>query len=532
MKTALISVFHKDGIVDFARALIKLGWQIISSGGTAAALKAAKVAVTDVAAYTGRGPILGHRVVTLDAKIHGALMATEEMRPELESLGYPWIDMVVVDLYPLIEEIGRPGATQESVIDRTDIGGPTLLRSAAKGRRIVVADPADRSKVIEWLKADCPDAATFVTQLCAKAEGIVANYCLSSARYHAGGAIDGTVGTRVRPCKYGENAWQEPAGLYARDNHDPLALARFELVEGDAPSYNNWCDVDRMLQTITHLAAGRACNDISWPYLAVGVKHGNACGAALGSTSLEALQKMINGNPQALFGGLVMTNFPIADEEAHCLRHWGMDEKDKRLFDGIVAPRFSDGARDELNRKGGKCRMLGNPALLFLSPESLDRSDRLRPVRGGFLKQPNYTFVLRLQDPNIKIMGTTPFREEAADLVLAWAVGCTSNSNTITLARNRQLIGNGVGQQDRVTAATLAVQQALRCGHDVIAAVAYSDSFFPFPDGPMVLAKAGVSTILTSSGSIRDDQVKNVCDTMHVRLIMIPDTLGRGFFGH
>src|SRR3989344_5101135 len=178
MRNALLSVYHKDGIVEFARELLALGWNIISSGGTAKVLQEAGLKVTDVGKISGYQPILGHRVVTLVPHIHGGLLATEEHQREMEVLGFPWIDLVCVDLYPLAEEIRRQGATLKSVLEKTDIGGPTMLRSGAKGCRIVVSESGDRSKVIQWLKEGEPDSETFRNDLAAKAEGIVADYCL------------------------------------------------------------------------------------------------------------------------------------------------------------------------------------------------------------------------------------------------------------------------------------------------------------------------------------------------------------------
>lgn len=192
-KTALISVYDKNGIVAFAHALVAMDWRIISSGGTAEALNDAAVPVTDVAAISGLPAVLGHRVVTLVPHIHGGLLATEDQREELAKLGYPWIDLCCVDLYPLKQEIERPGATRESVIEKTDIGGPTMIRSAAKGRRIVIADPSDRERVLAWLKEGRPHEQAFLDRLASRAEGIVADYCLASARYTSGGKIHGAV---------------------------------------------------------------------------------------------------------------------------------------------------------------------------------------------------------------------------------------------------------------------------------------------------------------------------------------------------
>jgi phosphoribosylaminoimidazolecarboxamide formyltransferase/IMP cyclohydrolase len=539
-KNALISVFNKDGIVEFSQALIELGWRIISSGGTAKVLAAAGVPVTDVAEISGLPAILDHRVVTLVPQIHGGLLATEDQMAELESLGYPWIDLVCVDLYPLQAEIAREGATRESVIKKTDIGGPTMIRSGAKGRRLVIVDPADRVVVANHLIAGEPNSEEFRNNLAAKAEGIVANYCLASARYHSGGKIDGLIGTQVAACKYGENAWQQPAGLFSVGGSDPLGLDKFELLEGSLPSYNNWCDIDRMLQTMTHIVAGfdnrpgGEDNGTYLPAVAIGAKHGNACGVGFGMSS-TCVEDMLSGDPLAIFGGLVMTNFCIHEDQARSLLYSGVPEGQRRLFDGIIAPNFTGGAVDVLARKAGKCRLLKNPALADLSINSLDSADRFRYVRGGFLRQPNYTNVVNLkalQASATRYSESQVVQARWRDLVLAWAIGSTSNSNTITLVNKSRLISNGVGQQDRVGVAKLAVERAKRSGHDTRGSIAYSDSFFPFTDGVEVLADAGVEVILASSGSVNDGKVRDFCDSRGISLILLPDAEARGFFGH
>lgn len=534
---ALLSVYEKTGIVAFARELVELGFTILASGGTAKCLDEAGIPVTDVATVVG-DPILGHRVVTLSREVHAGLLAREEDREELERLGIAWIDLVCVDLYPLMEEIARPGATRTSVIDKTDIGGPTMLRSAAKGRRIVVCDPTDREMVIDWLKSGRPDEDALLTDLTAKAEYTVAKYCLASARYHSQGEYDGMIGRRVDTCKYGENAYQTPAALFTTDSDDQLALNRFRLVAGAAPSYNNRCDQDRLLQTVSHVAsafahqAHRRGNDTldRIPNIAIGVKHGNACGAGIANRRDEALRLMIDGDRRALHGGLVMTNFDIGEEEAELLLSYGMTDR-RRLLDGVFATRIREEAVALLKRKGDKCRFLEPTMGLALNEPTLDRAPRFRYVRGGFLRQPNYEFALDLEDPRLEKCGDlTPALQE--DLLFAWALGSTMNSNTIVLVKGGQLIGAGVGQQDRVGAAELAVKRAQDAGHTVDGAVAYSDSFFPFPDGALVLAKAGIAAVLTSSGSINDAAVKEACLAHRMIPWFIPDGIGRGFFGH
>lgn len=518
--------------MEFAEGLVKLGYKIYASGGTARKLKEAGIEVTDVADLVGGGAILGHRVVTLSREIHASLLArdTAEDRAELDKLGIPWIDLVCVDLYPLSDEIAKPEATLESVIEMTDIGGPTMLRSAAKGGRIVIAQPPDRDFVLKQLKEKGDLSKEERQKLAAKAEFIAAQYCLSSACFLSSGYYDGLIGEEIKRCKYGENAWQIPATLLGLKSTDPLSLKNFQLIAGSEPSYNNFCDLDRMLQTITHLAAAFGLNRNKAPKLAIAVKHGNACGAAFGDQPAEVLQKMVMGDPRAIFGGLVMANFPIGAKEADILLTYGVAEG-RRLLDGIVAPDFKTEAVDMLKRTKDKCRFLINPALGSLSINSLDAANRFRYVRGGFLKQLNYTFILDLHHPQLEQFGQLTAEQED-DLLLGWAINATSNSNTITLVKNGQLIGNGVGQQDRVGAAELVVKKAIDGGHNPRGAVAVSDSFFPFPDGPKKLIDAGIKVIFATTGSVKDEEVKKVIMEAGLTLLRLPDAVARGFFGH
>lgn len=327
---------------------------------------------------------------------------------------------------------------------------------------------------------------------------------------------------KIIKCSYGENAWQQQATLTLTDSKDPLSMANFKLVEGAPLSGNNWCDIDRALQTITHIAEGFNLNfgqrDIS---ICVGVKHGNPCGACIESEKANVLEKTISGDPVSIFGGLLMTNFEI-DESIDSQLKQGM-------FDAIVSPKISINSIESLRRKNGRCRFVVNKNLRNLN-NSLDHTVRQRYVRGGFISQPNYTFIPNLKK-DVVLYGKTTMQQEE-DMILAWAIGSTSNSNTITLVKNGKLLANAVGQQDRVGAAELAVKKAIKAGHDLSGAVAYSDSFFPFDDGPKVLIDAGINSIFTSSGSIRDEDTVRICKSSNVSLYMIPDKIGRGFFGH
>lgn len=551
-QNALISVYDKTGIEEFAKGLNELGWNIYASGGTFKVIQEAGIPVTDVADLVGGEAILGHKVVTLSREIGAGLLADlkdpKEMK-EMEKLGLPVIHLVCQDSYPLEETIAGPKSTKVDVLLQSDIGGPTMLREAAKGRRIVLSVPEQRQAVLDWLKAGKPDEEAFVEDLVSRAVYEVARYTLIEAKYWNKENVSGDIALRDAPTKYGENPQQADAVFYAdnRINIDSLGIDQFEHIQGMERSFINITDIDRLLQTCTHIAAGFERNFGSVPAMAVGVKHGNACGAAYSDNLVDAVKKMLEGDTRAIFGGVVMVNGVIDKDVADALLNHAMDGGQIRLLDGVVGSAVTKEALELLSRK--KLRVITNPALAKLSEKSLDTSRRIRPVRGGLLEQPNYTFIQDLSAEHMQQFGDISDPQKK-DLILAWAVGCTSNSNTITLAKNGMLIGNGVGQQDRVGAGQLALSRTttempeiIKDGKNITitikldsskldGAVAYSDSFFPFSDGPMVLASAGIKTILTSSGSVMDEEVIQTLTKAGVSVLMVPDKVGRGFYQH
>ena len=533
----MISVYDKTGIAEFAAEIKKMGFIIYASGGTAKEIAKAKVPVKDIAELVGGDAILDHRVVTLSREIHAGLLADKAHAAELKKLGIPRLDLVCVDMYPLAEVINKKGATETDVIEMTDIGGPTLLRAAAKGRRVVLCRPEQRQTVIEWLKAGRPDAKNFLTALAAVAELEVAKYVFASAKYWGGDEFAGFIGQRINQTKYGENPWQKDAGFYSEGlGFDRLGLDWFEQRGGTKLSYNNYADIDRLLQSITHIAAGFDKNFGKVPAVALGAKHGNVCGGAVSNSKVEAIKKMLDGDRRAIFGGSVMFNFGLDKELANLLLEHGIPDG-KRLLDVVAVADVTDEALDILQRKGGKLRVVTNPQLAKLNQKSLDSLERFRYVRGGTLVQDNYTFILDLKSRDLQKTSQPPFARPSLaklekDLVLAWAVGSTSNSNTVVLVKNGMLIGNGVGQQDRVSAAQLALKRARDGGHDIAEAIAYSDSFFPFPDGPIKLADAGVKAILATRGSVNDAKVAEALKQTGVIFYTLPDELARGFYMH
>jgi phosphoribosylaminoimidazolecarboxamide formyltransferase/IMP cyclohydrolase len=528
-KWALISVFNKTGIVEFVKELVYFDWSILASGGTAKVLVAAGIKVKDVAELVGGGAILKHRVVTLSRELHAGLLADKndpEQVAEMEKLGLPIVDMVVCDFYPLRDAIAKPDATVGSVVELTDIGGPTMVRSAAKGNRIVVCRFEDRQSVLDMLKEIGDVSPGNREAFRARAEFEVARYCMDSARFHSNGEFEGMFGEKVIALPKGENGYQVPAALYADPDADNLfALQNYQVLDGAPLSYNNYTDIDRLHQTV-------ACIATAWtrvgksPHIAVGGKHGNPCGASVGGDMSEVVEKAATGNCLSMFGGVMMCNFSLDEELAHLMVSAGMNGGTQK-FDSVIAPDFEPGAIEVFRRPKGRCRVVRGPIGLGLIPP-INRK-RFRQVEGGFLSQPDYSFVLNLGVGEEVWNG--PFSQ---DLLLAWAIAWRSNSNTITIVKDGMLLGNGVGQQDRVGAAKLAVQRAVEAGHGekLHGSSAASDSFFPQPDAPQVLIDAGVKAIFSTSGSINDKLTQALCTERGVKLVQLPDSEARGFFGH
>jgi phosphoribosylaminoimidazolecarboxamide formyltransferase/IMP cyclohydrolase len=333
--------------------------------------------------------------------------------------------------------------------------------------------------------------------------------------------------------RYGENPQQTPAYWYKMETDDPLALHKFEFLAGN-PSMINITDFDRALQTITHIAAGMKMNFNERPFISVGVKHGNPCGASMNYVTNKAIMGMLQGNPISIFGGSIMCNFEITTSEAELLVFMDNEKKKRRPFDIIVAPGVTEEALKILVRKDDKCLVAVNPALHSLTVESLDCARLFRYVRGGMLTQPNHTFIMPIKHEEMKWYGSLEDQlYYDKNMILAWAVCATSTSNTITLAQDNMIIANAVGQTDRVGAGELAGAIMEKIGHEKKNIVAVSDSFFPFPDGPQVLLKLGVKRILATSGSQKDNETIALFDGKKgIQLVHIPNALARMFYGH
>lgn len=494
---ALLSVFHKEGILDFAVSLQALGFIIVSSGGTAIYLKKNGLSnIIDVAEITGYPPILDHRVVTLHPKIHGGILAkdTPEHAAEMEKYGINKFEIICVDLYPVQEEIAKSEANISSVMDQTDIGGPTMIRGAAKNHNngvTVICDPKDRKKVIYELETQGMVSASTRETLAQKVFSVMSKYDAEIRNFLAKTKEQHTDAIFLGPAKqlaYAENRDANPAMIHlTEDNDDPLALPRFEDISGD-PSYISMADTGQLVDILCRLAEAFRIHYGKVPYIALAGKHGNPCGASIDWLYPRvAIRKALIGNSVAVMGGEVVVNFPITDELGEELyapagvdigrSNWGLDI--------ISAPYFSLNAVELLGKRE-KRRLLVNKYLI--APVLQIDEWELKSVRGGFLRQKTPRFILNLKEAQ-EITGKELTDEDIDTLFIAWAICWRASSNTVALAKDRMLIGLGCGQQDRIECVRLAITRAIRAGHSTIKSYFGSDAFFPYPNGKLPTVK-------------------------------------------
>jgi len=502
---ALLSPYDKSGLVEFARVIQSAGYDLASTGGTHAVLDGAGLPVKQVAELTGSPEILDGRVKTLHPVIHGGLLARRsnpDHVAQLEEHDIQPIDIVVGNLYPFRETVSKPGVTLEDALENIDIGGPTMVRAAAKNFPdvVIVVDPDDYERVGGMLAAGGVPLEER-RRLAAKAFQHVALYDTAVANYLRDVPADDpaerlfpeefTAGFKRRGVlRYGENPHQ-PGAIYARDGEAGSGIAAAELLHGRAMSYINYLDADAAWTSVTML-----------PSTAVSVvKHANTCGLAMHEDQTEAYRRAFEGDSVSAYGGIVGFNTAVTADTAEAMR--------PVFYEVVAAPDYEPEALKILKRKSKNLR------LLKVKPEA-EHGVGLHTVSGGLLAQVSDRADDDLGAWNV-VTKRQPTDAERVDLEFAWHAGRLIKSNAIVLVKDRAIVGMGAGQPNRVVSAFLAVRAA---GDAAPGSVLSSDAFFPFPDTIELAAEAGVKAAISPAGSIRDDEVIEAADRLGMALIM------------
>ncbi|MFE1249235.1 bifunctional phosphoribosylaminoimidazolecarboxamide formyltransferase/IMP cyclohydrolase [Streptomyces sp. NPDC058735] len=491
LRRALVSVYDKTGLEDLARGLHEAGVELVSTGSTAAKIAAAGVPVTKVEELTGFPECLDGRVKTLHPRVHAGILADlrlEDHRRQLAELGVEPFDLVVVNLYPFRETVAS-GASPDACVEQIDIGGPSMVRAAAKNHPsvAVVTSPARYDDVLKAVQDGGFDLAAR-KRLAAEAFQHTAAYDVAVASWFASSyaPVDesefpdflGATWQREHTLRYGENPHQ-PAALYV--DGDGGGLAEAEQLHGKEMSYNNYTDTD---------AARRAAYDHAEPCVAI-IKHANPCGIAIGADVAEAHRKAHACDPLSAFGGVIAVNRPVSKE---------MAEQVAEIFtEVIVAPDYEDGALEALTRKKN--------IRVLRCPEGPSAPVEVKPIDGGALLQVTDRLQAGGDDPAAWTLATGEALgpSELAELAFAWKACRAVKSNAILLAKDGASVGVGMGQVNRVDSAKLAVERA--GAERAAGSYAASDAFFPFPDGLEILTGAGVKAVVQPGGSVRDELV-------------------------
>lgn len=523
--TALLSVSEKQGLVPLAEALHHTyGFRLLSSGGTAAALAAAGLPVTRVAEHTGAPEILGGRVKTLHPRIHGGILAKRHdpaHQADLAAQGIDAIDVVVVNLYPFRETVADPAVSWETAIETIDIGGPAMVRAAAKNHAdvAVLTSPGQYDGFLEALAAGAVDGA-FRAQLALEAFRHTASYDAAISAWIgerlAAGVSDPGRGAPFelalplrQSLRYGENPHQSARWFSAPG----AGWGGAEQLQGKELSYNNLIDLEAALATVREFGYGDAQAGAAGAEqpAAVVVKHTNPCGVATGACTAEALERALDADRVSAFGGIVALNTPVDGAAAAHLA--------SLFLECVVAPSFSEEALQRLAAKG-------NLRLLALSPAAIGRADdqQLRSVLGGVLVQQLDDRPVEERDWQL-VSRRQPTAEEFDDLRFAWRLVRHVRSNAIAVARSNRSLGIGAGQMNRVGSARLALEAA---GAEARGAVLASDGFFPFDDTVRLAAEHGITAVIQPGGSVRDGDSIAACDELGLAMV----TTGRRHFLH
>jgi len=508
VKRALVSVSDKTGIVEFCQALVHLGVTILSTGGTAKLLTDNNISVIEISDYTGFPEIMDGRVKTLHPKVHGALLGRRGMDDAVMSEhGIEPIDLVVVNLYPFEATVSKPDCSLSDAIENIDIGGPTMLRSAAKNHAFVsvVVDTNDYKKVLDELNSNgcaLSDATRFY--LAQKVFAHTANYDANVSNYLGAIGKDNehldypvtytTQFNKKQDLRYGENPHQT-AAFYTQPNPPSGTLANARQLQGKELSYNNIADTDAALECVMSFKE-TAC---------VIVKHANPCGVALGGNILEAYERAYKTDPTSAFGGIIAFNQELDANTAKAII-------DRQFVEVIVAPNINQKAIGMLADK------LNIRVLKTGERETAIQQLNLKRVSGGLLVQDYDQGEITSNELKV-VSKRTPTDEEIEDLLFTWTVVKYVKSNAIVFAKNKQTIGIGAGQMSRVYSARIAAIKAEDEDLDIKGSVMASDAFFPFRDGIDSAAKVGVTAVIQPGGSMRDEEVIAAADEHDIAMV-------------
>lgn len=501
MKRALISVYDKTGIVEFSKELVKMGWEIVSTGGTAKKLEEEGIKVIDIYSITNFPECFDGRVKTLHPRIHGGLLALRDNESHIktmEELSIKPIDIVVNNLYPFKQTVLKEGVSHEEIIENIDIGGPSMLRAAAKNYRFVtvVVDPRDYDTVIYQLKNNGQVSDETKEYLAAKVfqhtssyDALISDYFNKKAGIRFPDTITLTY-EKKQDLRYGENPHQS-AGFYTEILETGGTLPEAIQLHGKELSYNNIGDGNGALEVL---------KEFSNPTV-VAVKHGNPCGVGSGENIEEAFVKAYEADKQSIFGGIIAANMEIDENTARMINDI--------FIELVIAPSYSERALEILKSKKN-IRLLMLPNILKNDYSSYD----MKKVLGGMLVQDRNQGLL--YEKLEVVTQREPSEKELEDLMFAWKVVKDTKSNGIVLAKNGGTVGIGPGQVSRIWALENAVKQG---GDNTIGSVMASDAFFPFSDCVEVAAKAGITAIIQPGGSIKDEESINAANKHGIAMI-------------
>ena len=508
IRQALISVSDKTGVLEFARTLVSMNVQLLSTGGTARMLAEHGLDVTEVADYTGFPEMLDGRVKTLHPKVHGGILARRDFPAHMQALAthdIPTIDMVVVNLYPFQQTVAKDQCALEDAIENIDIGGPAMLRSSAKNNKdvVVICDPSDYDKVLIEMRTGQGDViyetrfalAKKVFAHTAQYDGAITNYlsALGPDRQHATrAAYPETLNlqfTKVQDMRYGENPHQS-AAFYRDIATVDGALANYRQLQGKELSYNNIADADAAWECVKSLE-GSAC---------VIVKHANPCGVALGVDAAAAYEKALQTDPTSAFGGIIALNVEVDGKAAEAIA--------KQFVEVLIAPAFTAEARKVFEGKQ-------NVRLLEIPLGQGSNVFDIKRVGGGVLLQaPDAKHVM--VDEFTIVSKKQPTPQQLQDMMFAWRVAKFVKSNAIVFCGNGMTLGVGAGQMSRIDSARIASIKAQNANLSLAGSAVASDAFFPFRDGLDVVVSAGATAVVQPGGSMGDQEVIDAADEQGV----------------